>query len=336
MATIAHLIENTSFLPRTAASIAAALLVLEPYPYVVANDVGHSTKNQIFSEPETFLQMWRSQPSIFLDSTFNYNFKLDTFRTPSAKIFSDPEIFPQQQRGSAVVVLDTYPVLAQQFTSSRSMVVENTTASFRGQKGSLLVLAQKASPAVPADAFLGSDTFIGWPLETFEPPIFPQTWKAYLAILNSAPSYVPGTDVLRAKQAQVWSDPDFWGQSWRTNVTILNGTAAYVFVNDFRFSQSKVFPEPEVFLQPWLFNSVVMQSFTPYSAATDTTQLKSSAKVFTDPDVFDQSQHGSNVVVLNVPPAPPYVQQDVSVIGMRIRPGGFIQMNIRPNSSYPV
>lgn len=328
-------IDNVIHLPKSAAKRAADRLVLELHPYSPSTDLARFPRTPVFAEVETFSQTWRSLPSVVLDNTYSYNANLDVQRALSAKIFSEPETFVQPQRGNAIVVLQTYTTPAQHSTSTRSIVVE-TTVSFHGQRGSLLVLAQAPAPSIPADVFTGSDTFIGWPLETFEPPTFPQAWKSSALILNGFAPYIPAHDVQRAPQAKVFSDPEVFAQSWVTNVTILNGRAAYVAANDFRAAQAKVFPEPETFLKAWTFNPIVMQGFTPYNPGTDVRDLIPQQKWFTDPEVFAQQAIGSNVVILNVAPAPPYVPLDIGMIGIRVRPGGYIRMNIRPNQNYPL
>lgn len=262
MTVIAHVIQNEVFFPKSAAARSAALLVLEAYPYVVANDLQRFPKAIFFPEPEVFAQTWRSMPAVTL------------FLPPPA-------------------------------------------------------------PPVPADIFVGEDTFTGWPVEAFEPPTFPQSWKYNAVILNKFTPYNPATDVRRRPQATVFSDPETFAQSWKTSVTILNGRASYIAANDFRSRQAKVFTDPEVFAKPWLFNQILLNSAPPYNPVTDVTRLKPPAKFFTDFEVFSQAQKGS-YVVRNVAPAAPYTPLDVAMIGMRIRPGGYVQMNIRPNQNYPL
>jgi hypothetical protein len=327
-------VENTTLLPRTAAKIAAALLVLQPYPYVVGHDVQRYPHPSFYPEPETFIQPQKLLPSVTLHPSFQYNANLDVQRAPQAKVFSEPEIFPQQQRGSPTVVLVSYPTPQYLITSVRSILAENVS-TFRGQRGSLVVvLSQAAAPNVPADIFNGQDTFIGWPTDSFEPPTFPQQWKASAIVLNSFTAYNPAHDVQRLPQAKFFAPDDTFPQPWKTNVTILNGSAQYIYANDFRITQQKVYSEPEVFAQAWRSNQVILNGFPPYNPATDVTRLVRSDKTYSEPEVFAQAQRGT-APVINVPQAAPYVPVTISLVGIRIC-GPKIFINIRPNQSYPL
>jgi hypothetical protein len=336
MATTAHVVDTVVSLPRSAAKISANLLVLEAYPYLQASDIRYGQKPFFGVEPDIFPQAWRPAASVFLDNTFLYNAAVDAPRITQQKVFSEPEVFAQAQRAALVVLSAPYPGVPQNLRTTTPVQIE-TTVSFHGQRGSLLVLAQQAPPPVPIDIFNGNDAFYGWPLETFEPPIFPQTWKGAFVVTNGFPAYNPAPD-RRARQAVFFAETETFLAPWKTNVTILNGTAGYVAANDFRKTTgtTKIFPEPEVFLQPWRFSSVILNGFAPYNPATDVTQLKQPLKLILEPEVFAQAQRPARVVWDVQAPAPAYVPQSISIIAMRVRPGGYIRMNIRPNQSYPL
>jgi len=301
-------VENVSVLPKTAAKVAAAFLVLTSLPVTYAHDVQRASQAKVFSEPETFIAPQRSSFVTVL-SQAPYVVSHDVQRASQAKVFSEPETYVRQAPQYSVV-LATYATPPQTAHTRRAVFVE-TQATFKGQKSSLTVVLAQATfvPQPQTDVFVGNDTF-GWPEESAYPPIFAQAQRFSLVILNSFPSYNPAID-RRALQAKYFGEPEIFAQGTHQFpvATLIPYIPAYNPNTDLqRRPQAKVFSDPEVFAQraPQIPIATLIP-YIPYNPATGDIQRITQAKIFSEPEVFGKPWP-FNALVTNgqaAPPGPP-------------------------------
>jgi hypothetical protein len=246
-------IENVVQIPKSAAKVAAAFLVLQPYPYVVAHDLFRTHQALYFQEPEVQIQPWKGSLVVITNATPISPAK-DARRAKQATFFPEVEtqIAPQK---SYLNTLASYAQVASTLYSSKSLLVENVTR-ITSWKGTINVLNVAQGVPQSSDVFSGHDTQ-GWPLESFEPPTFLQTWKSNAVITNSFPVYTPATD-RRSKQALYYPDVEFYIQPWKSNVVVLNTFPVYNPAIDRRSKQSLFFVEPESYLKVAPFNQVII------------------------------------------------------------------------------
>lgn len=276
-------VENVTFLPRSAAKIAAGFLILTSIQYSPATDVARAKQARFFEEPATFTQTQRpSNLVVLLGTPSTYNPATDVRRATQAKYFEDQPTFVKTQ-SSNPLVLAAFVTPAQSFLSSKPVFVENVSI-IKSQKGSLVVLAQTPVITQSSDTFIGQDT-TGWPKEAFEPESFVKTQRGWPLVTNTFTAYNPGTDVRRASQAKFFAEPETFVRPAPFNY-VTNNTVAYNFRTDVTRlkHQALYFPEAEVFLKsPRPFP--VALNFTPYVPSTDVRRAQQ-AKVFTEPEVF--------------------------------------------------
>lgn len=188
-----------------------------------------------------------------------------------------------------LLVLQSYPALAQSFRSVRNVGIENVSqiSAWRGHLNTL----GTGPNALTADILSGQDTY-GWPLEAFEPPTFLKPWTYNQVILNSFSTYNVATDVRRAKQALFFQEPESFLKPWRSNVVVLNTFIPYVPSTDVRRAkQALYFQEPETFFRPMPYNALVINgtaafatlNIPPWRAAwtADSTAITADSTKFT-------------------------------------------------------
>lgn len=276
-------VENVTVLPRSAAKIAAGLLILTTVQYSPATDIARARQARFFEEPATFvLQKKPSNLVVLLGTPSTYNPATDVRRAIQAKYFEDQPTFVKTQ-ASNPLVLATNALVPQTLYSQTSIFVDTVTV-IKSQKGSLVVLSQ--APVIPqsSDTFIGQDT-TGWPKEAFEPESFVKTQRGWPLVTNTFTAYNPGTDVRRASQAKFFAEPETFVRTAPFNY-LTNNTVAYNFRTDITRlkHQALYFAEAEVFLKsPRPFP--IALNFTPYVPATDVRRAQQ-AKVFTEPEVF--------------------------------------------------
>lgn len=271
--------DNLALLPKTAAKLAAAFLVLLPYPYVVAKDVARAPQAKVFSEPETFSQAQRGSTVVILTAYAPpYNPALDIGRSTQAKFFTEPETFTQTQHGTPLGIA-TNPIVPWIQRGPRAVLVE-TTVTFRGQRGTLVVLSQPPIAPTSGDVFSSQDTG-GWPEI---PDVWSPPQRVTSLVLNTFSTYVVARD-RRITQARVFSEPEVFIQPQHLNF-VINSTFPYNQGTDVTWlaKQAKVFSDPEVFVRPHapISDSI---NYKPYATATDIQRARM-ALYFTDPEVY--------------------------------------------------
>lgn len=282
-------VENVSVIPRTAAKLAAAFLVLQPYPYLVAKDVQRAPQAKVFAEPEAFAQAQRGSAVVVL-TTYSppYNPVLDTGRVSQAKVFNEPETFAQAQHGTPLSIA-TNAVVPSFRWSARAVSVE-TTINFHGQRGTLVVLSQAPAAPTSGDVFSGQDT-VGWPEI---PDVWAPPQRVTSLVSNTFTTYNIATD-RRIQQAKIFSEPEAFIQPQHLNF-VINSTFPYSAATDVTRlkSQGKVFGDPEVFVRA---QSPILSSinFKPYTAATDVQRARM-ALYFTEPEAFAQHRRPAFVI----------------------------------------
>lgn len=291
-------VENVSVIPKTAARIAAALLILGVGPtYFSKLDVTRlKPQTKAFAEPEVFAQAQKGSLTVVLTSYGTYNYQTDVTRLkPQAKVFSepepfiqpqrstlqvlmsgpgsdifisqdnfgwgpDPEVFAQQRRGTLIVLTPATYVPGTDVTrlKPQAKTFSDPEAFAHYQRSTQVVINGRTVVPVGADVFIGSDTF-GW--GSFDPETFPQAQRGSLLVL-AVPVPVVGSDV-------------FIGQD----------TMGWTFT-------------PETFTQVQRGSLPVVLNI-PYSPTKDVTRLKAQTKYFTDPEIFFKTAAPFNALVIN-------------------------------------
>lgn len=274
---------NTTFLGKSAAKVAAGLLVLTTFPVTPAHDVQRVKQTKWFDETTSFISpMPKFRPAAM---PIPYVLAKDVRRGSQAKIFSEPETFISPQRGFNNVTLSAYAVVAQQYSSTNAVLVEILT-TIRPQRSFLTTLGAGPVAVLSGDIISGQDTY-GWPPDAAEPPTFIAPQRANKVILNGFTAYNPATDVRRAMQGKWFSEPETFQKTQRWSFAAIN-TFPYNPNADviWRRPQSKVWSEPEVFArtQPHPVGSPIF-NFKPYVPGTDVRRAIQ-GKWFTDYDAF--------------------------------------------------
>ena len=301
--------ENTVFLGKTAAKVAAALLVLTTFPVTPAHDARRATQAKWFDEAPTFVAQRRPFP-VSINIT-PYVPAKDVRRATQGKVWSDPDNFTSRQPSFSVVTLATYAAPAQQFRSTQAVLAETFT-SIRPQRSWLTTLGNGPIPVQSSDILTGQDTY-GWPPDAAEPPTFPQGQRSYPVVLNGFAAYNPATDEQRRPQSKWFTEPESFIQGQRWSFAVVN-TFPYNPNADviWRRPQSKFFSEPEVFArqQPHLIGSPVF-NFSAYVPGTDVRRATQS-KWFSDyeqfyPELFGKGMPFSQLLINGKSGTPPLI-----------------------------
>jgi hypothetical protein len=309
MDTKSIIVENVTLLPKSAAKIAAGMLVLLGHPVTYDKDVRRLPQAKVFVEGDTFIQPQRGAFATVIGTTL-YNSAKDVRRRPQDKTFIEGDTFAQPQRGFLLATLTTYgtPLQIQQSVSTH--VIENTSWA-KPQRGSLnVVLAQLPPVPQSSDIFVGQDTY-GWPPDPVD--FFSPGQRGTLNVLQSFTAYNPATDVRRASQAKVFIEPDSYIQPQHINY-VVNNTVPYNPGRDVTrlARQAKVFIEGDTFIQPRapLANAI---KFTPYAFATDVRRARQQ-QFFVEPDTQHRPQP-FNELITNGTAAPPV---SVQILGVEL------------------
>ena len=289
MSDVDQIIENVTFLPKSAAKNAAAFNVLNTGPVTYQHDVRRATQAKVWSEPETFVSL---MPKFTITTHITpYAAGTDLQRRAQMKVFSEPETFPQAQRSyllSTLILPPTITSAAQTVFIPHSVFVENISW-IKAQRGNLVVVLLGVPAFVgSADIFSGQDTY-GWPLESLEPPTFVSPQRASPLVLNTFVAYNPATDPARRQQSKWFGEPETFPQAQRGYYLVVNQTAfAYNPATDVTRlrRQSKFFSEEDTFPRPQpRFVGGPQYNFIVYNPATDVRRALQ-AKWYTDPDWF--------------------------------------------------
>ena len=301
-----HVTDNVTQLPKSAAKIAAAFLVLTSLPVTPAKDVQRARQAKVFVEQESYAQPQRGSMVVVINSAAAYNSATDVRRRAQDKTFIEQDSFAQPQRGYLLASLTTNAAPYQTQTSVINQVIENVSWS-KPQRGTAVVLAQVAPIVQSSDIFIGQDTY-GWPPEPID--FFSPGQRGTNAVLNAFTTYNPGTDVRRAQQAKVFVEGDSFVQPAHINY-VINNTFAYNPARDVRFTrQAKFFVEGDVFIAPKRPLPISI-NFTPYAFATDVRRAKQQ-QVSQEGDTFHRPQP-FNEIVTNGTAAPPVSAQITSI-----------------------
>lgn len=258
-------IENVTQIPKSAAKVAAAFLVLQPYPYVVGHDLFRAPQAHYFQEPEVQIQPWKGS-LVVITNAIPLSDAKDIRRVKQAQFFQEPETQLAPQKGFLLATLTSYAQVASPLYTQRAVVFENVS-QITSWKGTLPVINVSASVPQSSDVFSGHDTQ-GWPLESYEPPTYPLQWKSNPVVINSFPVYNPAID-RRSKQALYFPDVEFTVQPWRSNVVVLNTFPVYVPSHDVqRQRQAYYAPEPESYLKTAPYNALIINgTVAPFSVS---------------------------------------------------------------------
>jgi len=288
-----HCIENVTFLPKSAAKVAAGFLILTTVQYNPAPDVQRAKQAKFFEEPATFIKTQQPSNLVVLRGVpSTYNQATDVIRVRQAKVFEDPAIFVKTQTSNPVV-LATYATAFQQFTAQRHVFVENVSA-VKGQKGTLVVLSQAPLITGSSDIFMGQDTY-GWPKESAEPEYFIKAMQGFPLVTNTFTGYNPATDVRRASQAKYFQDLETFTPPTHINY-VVNNTFPYNPATDVTRlkHQALYFPEPDTFLKTKGPLSLAL-NFTAYVPGTDV-RRQQQVKYFQDVEVFSKPWRNNKIV----------------------------------------
>jgi len=128
------------------------------------------------------------------------------------------------------------------------------------------------------------------------------SWKGSLLVLAQTTPLT--ADILLGNDTTGWGDwtPESYIQPWKFNQVILNGFTPYNPGHDVqRWPMARQVLEPEVFIKPWTFNNVVINGFTPYNPGHDV-QRQAQAKQWMDYPEYPQNWHVTNLVTNQVNP----------------------------------
>lgn len=288
------IVENQSLLPKTAARVAAGLLMLTVPIYVVGHDVQRAMQAKVYSEPDSFVQAQKGSNVVILTQYVNpYNPAHDLRRRPQDHTYSDPDTFVQAQRGNPIV-LQKNVTFSTTLSSYHAIFTENQYW-VKPQRGTAVVLNVPQLQITSGDILVGHDTY-GWP--PIEESFWAPSQKVSSLVVNSGIVYVPGHDVQRIGNAKFYTDPDGFIQPWRAYSVVAN-TQTYNPKTDVIFlrPQAKVFSEPEIFQQQApRFVTRPSINYVVYNPATDVQRLRQQ-KVFSEPETFLRPAPFNQVIV---------------------------------------
>jgi hypothetical protein len=297
-------IENITVLPKSAAKVAAAFLVLTTLPITPAKDVTRlKPQARYFQETEVFVKPQTGSLNT-LGLGGGYNATKDVRRQSQAKVFSEPDTFLKTAPISTIAAeLTPVPPALQISPYYTPQVVIENLITVKSQRGSRIVIDAAGTPT-SADLLSGMDT-IGWPPEPDF--FFAVQQKGTPGVINSFPVYNPATDVRRAKQALAFAEAETFLKTAPSYNVTLNVTPYNPARDVTRLKvQAKYFQEADTFaLARRGFTPAV--SFTPYSFATDVRRAKQSLYFEEQPTQVRIEPY--NALIINgtaiPPPSPP-------------------------------